>query len=320
LLKHSGYDCSAFLGGIASNYNTNLLLGDNNVMVVEADEFDRSFLTLQPDIAVVTSMDADHLDIYGDKSHLEESFNLFTEKLNENGVLIHKYGLPLNRTGISYSVTDTRAKVYAANLGIKDGNYYFDYVNDSTILKDMMLGLPGQHNVENAIAAITIGLELGIQEDKIRKALASFLGVKRRFEYIIKQENLVFIDDYAHHPEELNACLNSVRQLYPSKKITVVFQPHLFTRTRDFADGFAESLSKADELYLLDIYPARELPIEGVDSRMVFDKININDKKLCSKSNLLSLIDITNIEVLVTVGAGDIDTLVQPLKKMLEER
>ncbi|SMO78627.1 UDP-N-acetylmuramate--L-alanine ligase [Solitalea koreensis] len=319
LLKHSGYDCSAFLGGIASNYNTNLLLGENNVMVVEADEFDRSFLTLHPDIAVITSMDADHLDIYGDKSHLEGSFNLFAGQLSENGVLIHKYGLPLNRTGISYSVID-KAKVHAANLRIENGNYYFDYENGTSILKDMMLGLPGQHNVENALAAITIGIELGIEEGKIRKALASFLGVKRRFEYIIKQNNLVFIDDYAHHPEELNACLNSVRQLYPGKKLTVAFQPHLFTRTRDFADGFAESLSKADELFLLDIYPARELPIEGVDSAMILNKININNKQLCSKANLVDLISKTNIEVLVTVGAGDIDTLVQPLKKMLEEK
>ncbi|MCO4292428.1 UDP-N-acetylmuramate--L-alanine ligase [Solitalea sp. MAHUQ-68] len=317
VLKHSGYDCSAFLGGISSNYNTNLLLGENNVMVVEADEFDRSFLTLHPDIAVVTSMDADHLDIYGDASHLHESFNLFASQLSEDGVLIHKKDLPLNHAGVSYAVENVNADIRAENIRIENGNYYYDYVSADKTIKDLNLGLPGLHNVENSVAAVRVALELKIEEDKIRKALASFRGVKRRFEYIIKSENLVYIDDYAHHPEELNACLNSVRQLYPGKKMTVVFQPHLFTRTRDFAPEFAASLSKADELYLLDIYPARELPIEGVNSQMVLDMVTISNKQLCSKANLVDLINSDNIEVLVTVGAGDIDTLVEPLRKKL---
>ncbi|UKJ06847.1 UDP-N-acetylmuramate--L-alanine ligase [Solitalea lacus] len=317
VLKDSGYDCSAFLGGISSNYNTNLLLGENNVMVVEADEFDRSFLTLHPDIAVVTSMDADHLDIYGDASHLHESFNFFAAQLSSDGLLIHKKDLPLTRKGVSYAVNNTSADICAENIRIEDGNYYYDYVSSDLIIKDLCLGLPGLHNVENSVAAVRVALELKIDEEKIRKALASFRGVKRRFEYIIKSDSLIYIDDYAHHPEELNACLNSVRQLYPDKKITVVFQPHLYTRTRDFATGFAESLSKADELIMLDIYPARELPIEGVNSQMILDMVTISNKKLSSKSDLVNLINKRETEVLVTVGAGDIDTLVEPLRVKL---
>lgn len=320
VLKDTGYDCSAFLGGISSNYNTNLLLGENNVMVVEADEFDRSFLTLHPDIAVITSMDADHLDIYGDASHLHESFNLFASQLSDKGLLIHKKDLPLKRQGVSYAVNNNSADVRAENVRIEKGNYFYDYVSAGRVIKDLNLGLPGLHNVENSVAAVRVALELGIDEGKIRKALASFKGVKRRFEYIIKSDNLVYIDDYAHHPEELNACLNSVRQLYPGKKLTVVFQPHLFTRTRDFATEFAQSLSNCDELILLDIYPARELPIEGVNSQMILDMVTISNKKLCSKADLVNLINNEEIEVLVTVGAGDIDTLVEPLRKKLDRQ
>ncbi len=315
VLKHSGYDCSAFLGGIATNYNSNVLFGKNNVLVVEADEYDRSFLTLHPNIAIVTSTDADHLDIYGDKHQLEDSFNLFVSQIKSNGKLIHKLHLPLVQNDISYSVSDCTAQVCASKIWIEDGNYKFNYQGLGRELKALTLGLAGRHNVENALAAITVALILGIDDDKIRKALIDFKGIKRRFEYIIRKKEVVFIDDYAHHPEELAACFNSVRELYPSKKIKAIFQPHLFSRTRDFADGFADSLSMVDELIMLDIYPARELPIEGVTSQMILDKVSITNKKLVSKMDILD--HLADTELIVTVGAGDIDQLVEPIKNHL---
>lgn len=316
VLKDSGYDCSAFLGGIASNYNSNVLFGDNNTMVVEADEFDRSFLTLHPDIAIVTSMDADHLDIYGDKSHLVESFKLFTLQLKPGGTLLYRNGLDLNN-GKTYAANGI-ADVQAVNVRVEDGSFYFDFKNGELIIENIKMSLPGLHNIENAVAAIQVALQLGILPDKIRTALSNFKGVKRRFEYIVKSEGHVYIDDYAHHPEELRACIQAVKTLYPDKKLTTIFQPHLFTRTRDFADGFAEVLAMTDELIMLDIYPARELPISGVNSEMILEKIELSKKRILSKRDVIEYVKEQKPELLLTVGAGDIDTLIEPLKKVLD--
>jgi UDP-N-acetylmuramate--alanine ligase len=316
ILKATGYDCTAFLGGIATNYNSNFLLGDNDTVVVEADEYDRSFLALHPDIAVITSMDADHLDIYGDASQLEDSFKLFAAQLKPEGTLIVKSGLPI-ATGLSYGL-NSRAEINGLNVRVEDGFFVFNFVAGEVEIDDIRMLLPGKHNVENAVAAIAVALKLGIDPLAVREALGNFKGVRRRFEYVVKSESHVYIDDYAHHPEELRACFNAVRELYPEKKLTVIFQPHLFSRTRDFADGFAEVLGTADELLLLDIYPARELPIEGVNSQMLIDKIQLENKTLCSKENAVALVQEKNPELLLTVGAGDIDTLILPLKGLFD--
>ncbi len=315
VLKDSGYDCSAFLGGIATNYDSNILFGENNTLVVEADEFDRSFLTLYPDVAIVTSMDADHLDIYGDHSHLVESFMQFVSQIKPGGRLIFKKGLDL-QGGNTYAA-NVLADIQAVNVKVKDGSFYFDFKNADFIIENIQLGLPGLHNIENAVAAIEVALHLGIEPDKIKNALASFRGVKRRFEYILKEPKHIYIDDYAHHPEELRACIQAVKTLYPDKKLTTIFQPHLFTRTRDFAEGFSEVLSMTDELIMLDIYPARELPIEGVSSAMILDKVSIEAKQILSKEQTLDYIRAKKPELLLTVGAGDIDTLIVTLKDIL---
>jgi UDP-N-acetylmuramate--alanine ligase len=314
ILTDTGFGCTAFLGGITSNYNSNVLFGKNNVVVVEADEYDRSFLTLHPDVAVVTSMDADHLDIYGDESHLHESFHLFANQLKADGKLFVKDGLPLQ--GITYSANSNSALV-ASNIHVENGNFVFDFSDGYTSIKDLSLAMPGKHNVENAVAAIGVALCLGIHPKSIKKAIASFKGVRRRFETLVNTPGHIYIDDYAHHPEELKACFDAVRQLHPDKKLTVIFQPHLFTRTRDFADDFAKVLSTADELVLLEIYPARELPIEGVNSQMLLDKITLTNKELCGKDLAVDNIKNKNPELLLTVGAGDIDTLIAPLKNAL---
>jgi len=314
LLTDTGFGCTAFLGGITSNYNSNVLFGKNNVVVVEADEYDRSFLTLHPDVAVVTSMDADHLDIYGDESHLHESFHLFANQLKTDGKLFVKDGLPLN--GITYSATQNSA-LRASNIHVENGNFVFDFEDGYTTIKELNLAMPGRHNVENAVAAIGVALSLGIHPKSIKKAVASFKGVKRRFEKQVNTAKHIYIDDYAHHPEELRACFDAVKQLHPDKKLTVIFQPHLFTRTRDFADDFAKVLSTADDVVLLEIYPARELPIEGINSQMLLDKITAANKELCGKESVLQHIKNKNPELLLTVGAGDIDTLVEPLKNAL---
>lgn len=318
ILKDTGYDCSAFLGGISTNYNSNVLFGDNNTVVVEADEYDRSFLTLHPNIAIVTSADADHLDIYGDKSHLEESFQLYLDRVVPGGKKIIKAGLPF-RGDISYANSKSEAAVYADNIIVKDGHFHFDYCYGDVMIQDIKLGIPGTHNVENAVAAITVALLLDIDPRKIVEALGNFKGIKRRFEYIVKNESHVYIDDYAHHPEELRAFIGSMRQLYPNKKLTLVFQPHLFTRTRDFVDGFAEVLGQVDELLLMEIYPARELPIPGVDSTWLLEKINLTNKRVVSPQEVLDIIQQEKPELVVTVGAGDIDRLVKPIKVLLEE-
>jgi UDP-N-acetylmuramate--alanine ligase len=315
LLKSSGYDCTAFLGGIATNYNNNFLLGENDVVVVEADEYDRSFLTLHADIAVITSMDADHLDIYGDASHLEESFRLFAGQVKPGGRLIVKEGLPIT-SGTLYSL-NASAEKRGLNVRIDEGSFVFDYADADTTIEGLRMLLPGRHNIENAVAAIAVALQLQIAPEKIRQALETFKGVKRRFEYIVRNDAHVYIDDYAHHPEELRACFQAVRQLYPEKKLTVIFQPHLFTRTRDFADEFAEVLSTVDDLLLLDIYPARELPLEGIDSAWLLDKIQLESKLRCGKDAVLEEVRQKNPELLLTVGAGDVDTLILPLKKLL---
>lgn len=316
VLKDSGYDCSAFLGGIASNYNSNVLFGDNNTMVVEADEFDRSFLTLHPDIAIVTSMDADHLDIYGDKSHLVESFKQFASQLKPGGTLLYRKGLDLDN-GKTYAANAV-ADVQAVNVRVENGSFHFDFKNGELIIENIEMGLPGLHNIENAVAAIQVALHLQISPDKIRTALGNFKGVKRRFEYIVKSESHIYIDDYAHHPEELRACIQAVKTLYPDKKLTTVFQPHLFTRTRDFAEGFAEVLGLTDELIMLDIYPARELPIPDVNSEMILKNIDLKGKCILSKREVIDFVREQKPELLLTVGAGDIDTLIEPLKKALE--
>jgi len=329
ILKVANLDPSAFLGGITQNYNTNLLLskslasnggvGEKSLVVVEADEYDRSFLTLFPDMAVITSVDADHLDIYGDKKYMEESYSLFAKQVRSKLVVKKSIEKTIDsgKQLVTYSVNDTTANYYAQNVIIKHAAYHYEVVTPAGVFKNMTLGLPGLHNVENSIAAVAIACLMNISEDNIRKALQTFKGVRRRFDYQIKTDKLVFIDDYAHHPEELKACINSVKEMYPSKKITGIFQPHLYSRTRDFADDFAKSLDLLDECILMEIYPARELPIEGVTSKMLLDKMKINDKMICQKNDLVDTVSNCHPEVLLTLGAGDIDTFVQPLKNRL---
>lgn len=314
ILNQSGIEVTAFLGGISQNYNSNLILNGTKVTVVEADEFDRSFLTLSPDMACVTSMDADHLDIYGEAEELQKSFIEFSKKIKPNGKLFLKKGLPLD--GISYGI-DTNADYSAINIKIIDGSYVFDVKTPSTILKDFKFNLPGRHNLSNALIALAMSVEYGIPQQQLAKALASYLGVKRRFTYHIKTENLVFIDDYAHHPQEINAVQQAVREMYPSKKVLAIFQPHLFSRTRDFGDDFAKSLSQFDEIILLEIYPARELPIEGITSKWLLDKIENEHKKLIQKSELISEIKQSNAQIILTIGAGDIGEEVKHIKNAL---
>lgn len=316
ILKDSGKGCSAFLGGISSNYQTNVLFGDNDIVVVEADEYDRSFLTLHPDIAIITSMDADHLDIYGDHAQLTESFQLFASQLKQGGTLIHYKDLPLTG-GLTYSI-ESNADARAVNIRVENGDFYFDFNNAAVTISNIKLGIAGLHNIANATAAIEAALLVGVSAEDIKKALETFRGVKRRFEYILKNDQHIFIDDYAHHPEELKAAISSIKRLYPNKKLTTIFQPHLYTRTRDFADGFAEALDMSDELLMLDIYPARELPIEGVNSDMIMQRMQSSNKHKYSMQEAVEKVRQEQPELLLTVGAGDIDTLVQPLKQALQ--
>ncbi|MET3114774.1 UDP-N-acetylmuramate--alanine ligase [Pedobacter sp. CG_S7] len=315
ILTHSGFGCTAFLGGIATNYDSNFLIGENNVVVVEADEYDRSFLTLNPDISIITSTDADHLDIYGDAEQLHETFQLFAAQLKLDGTLFVKEGLTIPN-GVTYGLNE-QASVNGGNIRVINSRFLFDYHSEQTDIKDLSLMLPGKHNIENAVAAIAVALKLGIEAQDIKTAIATFEGVKRRFEYIVKTKTHIYIDDYAHHPQELKACFDAVRQLYPEKRLTVLFQPHLFTRTRDFAADFATVLSTVDDLLLLDIYPARELPLEGINSQWLLDKITLNNKTVINKEVALQIIKNKQPELLLTVGAGDIDTLIQPLKQIL---
>jgi len=317
ILYESGADVTAFLGGIVENYNSNLIGSGKTVTVVEADEFDRSFLHLYPDIACVTSMDADHLDIYGDTASIEASFVEFADKVKDKKKLFVAKGLPLE--GISVAVND-EADYKAFNIRIENSAYVFDVQTPSEIIKDLRFNLPGKHNLTNALIALAMAYTYGTPTEAIAKALFTFKGVKRRFSYQIKEENLVYIDDYAHHPTEINAVHQAVSELYPEDKVLAIFQPHLFSRTKDFIDGFASSLSAFDEVILLDIYPARELPVEGVNSVWLLGKIDNPNKKLVSKDNLISEILKSDARVVVTIGAGDIGELVKPIKQALHEK
>ena len=320
LLKSSSKDCNAFLGGISTNYDTNLLTStSSNLMVVEADEFDRSFLTLSPDIAIVTSVDADHLDIYGSADEMLKSFHEFTEKITDDGTLIYRLGLPFSDTKkkhFTYSLSE-KSDYYTSDLSIESGQYRFDLHSPSGTMKDLKFGMPGLHNVENAIAAFAAVDQLGLSENEIRNGFATYRGVKRRFEVHINTNELVYIDDYAHHPTEISACVNSVRELFPGRKVKAVFQPHLFSRTKDHMEEFAHSLSTLDEVTLLEIYPAREEPMVGITSSVLLDKITANHKNLQSRTAVLDSITRENTDVLLTLGAGDIDQLVSPIKAKL---
>jgi UDP-N-acetylmuramate--alanine ligase len=324
ILRHSNYGCNAFLGGIAANYNTNFWSHERNVVVVEADEYDRSFLKLFPDIAVITSMDPDHLDIYGTAEEVENAFVQFSEKVKPNGCLVTKHGLP--RTAeckathhFTYDYKNEAASVCVKELQVVNGSYHFSVVSAQWVLNDMVLHMGGLHNLDNILAAITIAKHLGIEDHKIRLAVESFKGVKRRFEYALKSEKHVLIDDYAHHPEELNALISGVRSIFPNEKLTLVFQPHLYSRTKDQADGFAKSLDSADEVLLLPIYPARELPVEGVNSEMLLNKMTLNKKQVIQKDDLIDWIGIHKPGLLVMAGAGDIDAMVQVVKNILDK-
>ena len=326
ILRHSGFGCNAFLGGIASNYDTNFWSSERNVCVAEADEYDRSFLRLSPDVAVITAIDPDHLDIYGTEVKFREAFAEFTTKLKPGGLLISKYGLIGSAdfkapSQLTYDLQESAADIKALDIKPKQGSYLFDVQIKDYVIKDVLLNMGGRHNIENALAAIAIAHHAGLSDEKIKDAVAAFKGVKRRFEYIIKQDDLVMIDDYAHHPQELTALISSAKGLFPEKKCTVIFQPHLFTRTRDFAEGFAAALSLADEVVLIPIYPARELPIEGVNSEMIAGMMEQRKVKVCSKEEMLQLIRTKKqegeLEMVITAGAGDIDTLVNPVKEIL---
>lgn len=316
---------NAFLGGIAKNYHTNLLLSKNDVLVAEADEFDRSFLQLYPNAAVITSTDADHLDIYGSHEEVIRSFADFINQIKAEGTLVVKQGVPV-------PVENSEIKVYRYSIDKggdfhaedivrnENGTYTFTIVTPNGRIEGCTLGVPGWINVENAIAAVALALTVTDDVEAIKRALASFGGVKRRFDFYINTPSLTFLDDYAHHPEELKASITSVKRMFPERKVCGIFQPHLYTRTRDFADDFAKSLSLLDEVILLDIYPARELPIEGVTSQIIFDKISIPNKVLVNKADLLAELEKRNVDVLMTVGAGDIDKLVEPISELLKNK
>jgi len=314
LMNECDVQMTAFLGGISENYNSNLIQNGNKVSVVEADEFDRSFLTLSPDYACITSMDADHLDIYGNPEQLTQSFVAFTKKLKPNGKLFVRKGLPLK--GITYGIEED-ADYTAHNIKIENGTYVFDVETPTQNIQNLKFNLPGRHNLSNALIALAMAVEFGCSPSRLASALASYKGVKRRFTYQIKSENLVFIDDYAHHPEEINAVHQAVREMYPNQKVLAVFQPHLFSRTKDFIDDFAKSLEQFDSILLLEIYPARELPIEGINSKWLLDKISNPNKKLISKSEIVNEIQKSDIKIVITLGAGDIGAEVKNIKENL---
>ena len=318
ILKQSSFDCNAFLGGISKNYNTNLLLSErSDYVVIEADEYDKSFLNLSPYFASISSIDADHLDIYGDKLNLSETFNEFANKVQKDGKLFIKKGLEIftKVKKYSYSLTD-KSDFYADNIRLTDDCYFFDVNIPKGSIKNLKMYYPGLHNIENAVVSIAIAKSIGVNDEVIRKALESFKGVYRRFDIRIKNDKFIYIDDYAHHPEEIKACINSVRNFYKGKKITGIFQPHLYSRTRDFVEEFAKSLELLDCIILLDIYPAREKPIEGVSSEILLKKIKNTEKFLLHKDDIPNFIKKRKLEILLTMGAGDIDQLVQPIEKL----
>ena len=318
LFTASGAGCSAFLGGISKNYDNNLLIHENDVVVVEADEFDRSFLQLFPEVAVITSMDADHLDIYGDEAHIREAFKAFAGQVS--GTVIAKYGLDI-------TPDDTKAQIKTYSFGNPQADFYaaaleqaghFDLHYPGGVIKDCVVGIPGWVNIENGVAAAAIALTYGIDPQEIKKALASFSGVKRRFDLQVKNDRHIYIDDYAHHPEEISAALSSIRKAYPGMKLTAAFQPHLYTRTRDFADEFAQALSSVDKLILLEIYPAREEPIPGVTSEIIFKNVTAPEKVLLRRDEFMKYMENEEVELFVTLGAGDIDRFVGPIAQLLD--
>lgn len=327
LLYQSKVNCNAFLGGISNNYKTNLLLSkESNLVVIEADEYDRSFHQLTPYMAVITNADADHLDIYGTHEAVKESYEHFASLVRPGGALIIRKGIDIHpqlQKGVklyTYSM-DEGGDFHAENIIIKPGEIHFDFVTPTDRVANVTLGVPVRINVENSVAAMALAWLNGVTSEELRVGISSFSGIYRRFNVIYQSPKVVYIDDYAHHPSELKAGINSIRQMYPDKKITAVFQPHLFTRTRDFADDFAAVLSTLDKLILMPIYPARELPIEGVDAQMILNKVTLADKQICSKENLIALIDNDpEIEILVTFGAGDIDTMVPLIKEKLKSK
>ena len=324
ILTEGGEGCSAFLGGISKNYGSNLLMSRTPVVVAEADEFDRSFLQLHPDIAVITAMDADHLDIYGDLAHVHEAFRQFASQIHET--LILKYGLPIKPGQIgariyTYHFDDPRADFHSSNLRLgADGHYTFDLVYPGGVLNDIRVGALGWVNVENSVAAAAVCLCYGVDGQKMRKAIGSFKGVQRRLDEHVNKPGLAYIDDYAHHPAELASAISSLRGIFPGRRITGIFQPHLYTRTRDFAPEFAKALSALDELILLDIYPAREEPIPGVTSELIFEDVTAASKVLIRKEELLDMLADKPLDVLATFGAGNIDRFVEPITRMLEAR
>lgn len=327
VLRHSGFGCNAFLGGIASNYNTNFWSSEKNVCVAEADEYDRSFLKLQPDVAIITAMDPDHLDIYGDAIQFRKAFYEFSAKVKPAGTLIYKLGLDTEGAfeathQWSYSRQDAQADCYAKNIRIENGAYVFDVMVKGDCIEEVRLPMGGMHNVENAVACIAAASISGVEANEIKIALAAFKGVHRRFEYKIRNEQMVLIDDYAHHPEELQALLSGARGLFPGYECTVVFQPHLYSRTRDFADGFAASLALADEVMLLPIYPARELPMTGVNSQMIAEKMKTTKVICCDPDHLMIMMEekkkSAKPQLIIMAGAGDIDVLVEPVKNILD--
>ncbi len=322
LLRDSDYGCTAFLGGIAANYNTNFWSSNNNVVVVEADEYDRSFLKLHPSVAVITSMDADHLDIYKTPAAFEDAFVSFSEKVKAGGLLLAKKGLAREASFdtsklITYNLNGNGASIFAKDITVVNGAYCFTAVGPSWQIEEMVLNMGGLHNIENALVATSVAVHLGIDPQKIKIALANFAGVKRRFEYLVKTNEQVLIDDYAHHPAELAALISGVRSLYSNQKLTLVFQPHLFSRTQDLCDGFADSLSAADEVVLLPIYPARELPIPGVTSEMIAHKMTHKNVVLLEKEAVSDWVKKQQPKLLVMAGAGDIDVLIRNIKNDL---
>lgn len=312
ILKEADVNATSFLGGISENYNSNIILGGNEVSVVEADEFDRSFLKLSPNIACITSMDADHLDIYGAQSELEKSFQEFAGKVSDT--LIVRKGLPIK--GQTFGIEED-ADYNAFKIRIENGAYIFNVKTPTETFENIKIYIPGKHNVLNAVAALAMANSFGISLQVIAKALLTFKGIKRRFSYKINTDNLVLIDDYAHHPTEINAVIDSVKEMYPEQKVLGVFQPHLYSRTRDFVKDFAQSLARFDELILLDIYPARELPLQGVNSKWLLEKISSKNKQLSSKENLIENILKSNAQIIVVIGAGDIGEQVENIKKSL---
>ena len=324
IFRHTGEDCSAFLGGISKNYDTNLLVSMNDVIVAEADEFDRSFLQLYPEIAVITSMDADHLDIYSDISNMHEAFRAFASQVS--GTVIIRKGLPVTEEHTSakirtYAYDDVTADFHAENITTDECGYFtFDLVWPGGRIQGCKVGIPGWINVENAIAASAIALTYGLDPEKVKDALGCFQGVKRRFDIHLNTPKCSYIDDYAHHPKEIAAAISSMRDIFPGRKLTVIFQPHLYTRTRDFAGEFAEALSEADKLILLDIYPAREEPIPGVTSDIIFDKVTTEDKVLITREELMDYLAGEPVDTLITFGAGNIDRFIGPITEMLKKR